>query len=442
MSRSVRAAFAAAVIGALLSPLVASVAGATNTSTTLPGPAPNQSQIDATQSQVSQIESTLTQEEQQTSVLDDRYNTAVQNLQNAQSALQALAASLGQTRSAVSADKRLVATDAIAAYVYGTPDTGLASYFSTSANLSQARNQYTDQIVGNLTRDELALERSEARLQSEQAQQETVAAQAQAEAAQAKSLAQQNEQEAAATKATLGQAQGQLAQEVAQAAIEEAQQEAAAAAKAASQAQQKQAAQAAQASAAAATVAGAVGGPASGAAATVAANQASGNAAVGGGSSGNAAAGGGSSGNAAAGGGSSGNGPVAGSSSGSGSGASAVQAAVSQLGVPYVFGGEQPGVGFDCSGLVQWAWSQAGVSIPRTTEVEWPSLHHVPLNALEPGDLLFYYNLDGDNQVDHVVMFAGSGPYGTDTVIQAPFTGSSVSYSPIFTTDLIGAARP
>jgi cell wall-associated NlpC family hydrolase len=408
----VRAALVAAGIGALLAPLVASGAEATNTSTTLPGPAPNQSQIDETQSQVSQIEATLTQEEQQTSVLDDRYNTAVQNLQNAQSALQVLAASLDHTRSAVAADKRLVAADAIAAYVYGTPDTGLASYFSTSANLSEARNQYTAQIVGNLTRDELALESSEARLQSEQAQQETAAAQAQAQAAQAKSLAQQNEQEAAATKATLGQVQGQLAQEVAQAAIDEAQQEAAAAAKAASQAQQQKASQAAAAAAAAATVAGAVGGSASGAAATNAANQASGS------------------------------GPVGGSSSGSGSGTAAVRAAVSQLGVPYVFGGEQAGVGFDCSGLVQWAWSQAGVSIPRTTEVEWPSLHHVSLNALEPGDLLFYYNLDGDHQVDHVVMYTGSGPYGTATVIQAPFTGSSVSYSPIFTTDLIGAARP
>ena len=120
----------------------------------------------------------------------------------------------------------------------------------------------------------------------------------------------------------------------------------------------------------------------------------------------------------------------------------AVQAAVSQLGVPYVFGGEQPGVGFDCSGLVQWAWSQAGISIPRTTETEWPALTHVSLDALQPGDLLFYYNLDDDNQVDHVVMYAGSGPYGTDTVIQAPFTGSTVSYSPIFTEGLIGAARP
>ena len=135
-------------------------------------------------------------------------------------------------------------------------------------------------------------------------------------------------------------------------------------------------------------------------------------------------------------------GPVGGTGSGNGQQMAAVQAAVSQLGVPYVFGGEQAGVGFDCSGLVQWAWRQAGVSIPRTTETEWPALTHVSLTALEPGDLLFYYNLDGDNQVDHVVMYTGSGPYGSDTVIQAPFTGSTVSYSPIFTEGLIGAARP
>ncbi len=385
------------------------VAGAT-TSTTLPGPAPNQSQINATQSQVTQIETTLTQEEQQTSVLDDKYNTAVQNLQNAQSALQSIGTSLVHARAAVAVDKRLVATDAVAAYVYGTPETGIASYFSSSATLNQARNQYTDQIVGNLTRDETSLEHSETRLQSEEAQQQNVAAQAQSEAAQAKSLAQANEQEAAATKATLSQVQGQLAQEVAQAAVVEAQQEAAAAAAARNEAQQQAAAAAA---AAAATVAGTVGGASSGAAATDAANQAGGTI-----------------------------GPVGGSSTGTSSGMAAVQAAVSQLGVPYVFGGEEAGVGFDCSGLVQWAWAQAGVSISRTTETQWPSLTHVSLDALQPGDLLFYYNLDGDNQVDHVVMYTGSGPYGTDTVIQAPFTGSTVSYSPIFTEDLIGAARP
>ncbi len=398
----------AGFLGVWLSAAGPSGAGAT-TSTTLPGPAPNQSQIDATKSQVTQIENTLAQEEQQTSILDDKYNTAVQNLQNAQSSLQSIAVSLAHDRSAVEADKRQVRADALAAYVYATPETGLASYFSSSATLNQARNQYTEQIVGNLTKDEGTLQHSAARLQTEQVQQQTVAAQAQSEAAQAKSLAQANVQEAAATKATLAQVQGQLAQQVAQAAIAEAQQEAAAAAAAASAAQRQQAAAAA---ATAATVAGAVGGASSGAAATDAANQAAGA------------------------------GPVGGSSQGSGGGMAAVQAAVSQLGVPYVFGGEQAGVGFDCSGLVQWAWAQAGVTMPRTTETEWPTLTHVPLDALQPGDLLFYYNLDGDNQVDHVVMYTGSGPYGTNTVIQAPFTGSTVSYSPIFTAGLIGAARP
>jgi cell wall-associated NlpC family hydrolase len=398
------------LLAALLSTAAATNAGAT-TSTTLPGPAPNQSQINATKSQVSQVETTLAQEEQQTSILDEKYDTAQQDLLNAQTALQAIAANLVHERSSVKADKQLVATDAVAAYVYGTPQTGFASYFSQSATQNQERNQYTNQIVGNLSKDETSLLQSETVLQSQETAQQSEAAQAQSEAAQAQSLAQANEQEAAATKSTLNQVQGQLAQEVAAAAIQEAQQEAAAAAAARNAAAQQQAAAAA---ATAATVAGAVGGSSSGAAATTAADQAGGA-----------------------------TGPVGGSASGSSAGMAAVQAAVSQLGVPYVFGGEEAGVGFDCSGLVQWAWGQAGVTIPRTTETQWPVLTHVSLDALEPGDLLFYQNLDNDGGlVDHVVMYAGSGPYGTDTVIQAPFTGSTVSYSPIFTEDLIGAARP
>jgi cell wall-associated NlpC family hydrolase len=399
----------AGLLGALLSATAVANAGAT-TSTTLPGPAPNQSQINATKSQVSQIESTLAQEEQQTSVLDDKYNTAEQNLQDAQTAMQSIAANLVHTRSTIDIDRRLVAKDAVQAYVHGTPQTGFASYFSNSASLNEARQQYTSQIVGNLTKDEVALLQAQTQLQAQEAAQQTAASQAQTEAAQAKSLAQANEAEAAATKSTLNQIQGQLAQEVATAAIQEAQQEAAASARAASAASKQRAAAAA---AAAATVAGAVGGSASAAAATAAANQAGGSI-----------------------------GPVGGSATGGSAGMAAVQAAASQLGVPYVFGGEQPGVGFDCSGLVQWAWGQAGISIPRTTETEWPALTHVSLDALQPGDLLFYYNLDDDNQVDHVVMYTGSGPYGTNTVIQAPFTGSTVSYSPIFTEGLIGAARP
>ena len=123
-------------------------------------------------------------------------------------------------------------------------------------------------------------------------------------------------------------------------------------------------------------------------------------------------------------------------------GQEAVHAAESQIGVPYVWGGETPGVGFDCSGLVQWAWAQAGIKIPRTTESQWPALVHVSLSDLEPGDLLFYYNLDDDNSIDHVVMYVGSGPYGVDTVIAAAHTGTNVDYEPVFTNGLYGEARP
>jgi cell wall-associated NlpC family hydrolase len=361
---------------------------------------------------VAQIETSLAQEVQQTSVLDDRYNTAVQNLQDAQNALETIAATLVRTRSQISADRQRLTDDVITSYVFGTPQTKFAALFSTSATVSDARQEYTNDIVGNLDGARTALLTSQSQLQSEQAQKQADATKAQAEAAQAKSLAVANEQEAAAARATLSQVQGQLAQEVAQAAVLEAQQEAAAAARAASAAAAQKAAAAAQA---AATVAGAVGGSTSEASATAAANQAAGSGSVG---------------------------PVGGTGSGNSQQMAAVQAAVSQLGVPYVFGGETPGSGFDCSGLTQWAWAQAGVSIPRTTESQWPSLQHVSLGSLEPGDLLYYYNLDGDSQVDHVVMYTGSGPYGTSTVIQAPFTGSTVSYSPIFTAGLIGAARP
>jgi len=127
---------------------------------------------------------------------------------------------------------------------------------------------------------------------------------------------------------------------------------------------------------------------------------------------------------------------------GSAQGNRAVAFAMSQRGVPYSWGGETPGVGFDCSGLVQWAWARAGINIPRTTQAQWPVMFHVTYTNLQPGDLLYYYNLDGDHQVDHVVMYVGSGPWGVDTTIAAAHTGTTVSLAPLFTAGLIGAARP
>jgi cell wall-associated NlpC family hydrolase len=92
--------------------------------------------------------------------------------------------------------------------------------------------------------------------------------------------------------------------------------------------------------------------------------------------------------------------------------------------------------------LTQWAWAQAGVSIPRTATAQYAATTHVSLSSLQPGDLLFYKNLDTDGIIDHVVMYVGSGPYGSQTIIQAPYTGTTVSYSPLYTTDLVGAGRP
>lgn len=113
----------------------------------------------------------------------------------------------------------------------------------------------------------------------------------------------------------------------------------------------------------------------------------------------------------------------------------AIEAAASQLGVPYVWGGEQPGVGFDCSGLTQWSWAQAGVSIPRTAQDQYDAIPHVPLSDLQPGDLVFWD--DGTTSVQHVAMYVGNGE-----VVQAPETGEDVSYSAIWTDGLVGAGRP
>ncbi len=120
------------------------------------------------------------------------------------------------------------------------------------------------------------------------------------------------------------------------------------------------------------------------------------------------------------------------------SGLKAVQAAESQLGVPYVWGDANPGIGFDCSGLVMWSWSQAGISLPHSAESQYMETTRIPLSDLQPGDLIFYAD---NGYVYHVVLYAGSGPYGKDTVIQAEETGTPISYTPI-PPDPYAAGRP
>ena len=99
----------------------------------------------------------------------------------------------------------------------------------------------------------------------------------------------------------------------------------------------------------------------------------------------------------------------------------AVQAALTQRGVPYRLGGEQKGIGFDCSGLCQWAYAQAGFTIPRTSETQWAASYpKVSPNNVVPGDLV-YTNWGNEVSPGHVVMAIGGGK-----VIAAPSTGQVV----------------
>ncbi|KUI09020.1 glycoside hydrolase [Mycolicibacterium acapulense] len=98
--------------------------------------------------------------------------------------------------------------------------------------------------------------------------------------------------------------------------------------------------------------------------------------------------------------------------------ASAVRYALTQLGVPYDWGGTTPGVGLDCSGLTQWAYSEAGLALPRLAQ-EQDVGAPVAAGSLRPGDLAVW---DG-----HVAMVVGNGQ-----MIEA---GDPVKLSPIRTTN-------
>jgi cell wall-associated NlpC family hydrolase len=112
----------------------------------------------------------------------------------------------------------------------------------------------------------------------------------------------------------------------------------------------------------------------------------------------------------------------------------AVQAAESQIGVPYQWGAESPGVGFDCSGLTQWSWGQAGVSIPRTAQGQYNAVAHVPMSSVEPGDLIFWAS---GGSITHVGIYVGNGD-----VVHAPSTGGRVRIEAIWPSGLVGAGRP
>ncbi|MEV0536696.1 transglycosylase family protein [Kitasatospora sp. NPDC050463] len=93
-----------------------------------------------------------------------------------------------------------------------------------------------------------------------------------------------------------------------------------------------------------------------------------------------------------------------------GSMAAAVSFAQSKVGQAYVYGGTGNG-GWDCSGLTQAALRAAGISVPRVAADQAAASTHVSLDALKPGDLLFWSNNGQDSGVYHVALYIGDGKY-------------------------------
>ena len=116
----------------------------------------------------------------------------------------------------------------------------------------------------------------------------------------------------------------------------------------------------------------------------------------------------------------------------------AVAAARSELGTSYHWGGSSPTTGFDCSGLMQWAYAKAGIRIPRVTYDQIDVGQHIPRSKLLPGDLVFFQDASGD--VRHVGMSLGG-----DKFIQAPHTGDVVKISslnePYYAREFAGGRR-
>ena len=296
---------------------------------------------------------------------------------------------ISEDQSRVNKDEGQLRTQAIADYTDSGTSNQVTQMFSSNVNTSGIRSEYSSIATGNVTTTvdnlhtaQFHLQATEQALREQQTQATATRNNLQASENQASNLEAQDQ-------ATLDSVNSHIQHLVAQQQAEQA-----AAAKAAATAafnQRVAAAQAAQAQAAAAQTATPSGG-------------------------GSTAGGGGASTPVV---------PTAPAPPLAAGAAGAVQAAESQIGVPYVWGGDTP-AGFDCSGLVQWSYAQVGISLPHYSGAQYDDTTHIPLADIEPGDLLFY----GPGGDEHVAMYVGGG-----SMIEAPYTGASVWITGVRTGD-------
>src|SRR3954454_14725466 len=109
----------------------------------------------------------------------------------------------------------------------------------------------------------------------------------------------------------------------------------------------------------------------------------------------------------------------------------AVDTALAQVGDPYVWAGAGPD-SFDCSGLTQYAYAAAGIYLPHSSSMQSTIGTPVSYDALQPGDLVFFYS-----PVSHVAMYIGNGQ-----IVHAPYSGTTVQVVELaYMPDFAGARR-
>lgn len=115
----------------------------------------------------------------------------------------------------------------------------------------------------------------------------------------------------------------------------------------------------------------------------------------------------------------------------------AARIASEQVGIRYKYGGATPNTGFDCSGLVQFAYQQAGQSVPRTSAAQYSASTRISLDEARPGDLLFFARW---RKVNHVGIYIGDGMF-----VHAPSGGKHVTVgkmsNPYYQKHFVSAGR-
>ncbi len=333
--------------------------------------------ISNAQAKASQIEAQLTAAQNKMSLLSQQYDAARYKLATVNTNISNTEATIGADQHQVSSDRKTLSNAAIASYVNDGAASAQNPIFSNNKTAGAA-DEYSNIALGDIDLAVANLHTAENSLAVEEAQLQVQHGQATAAVNAEQAAVNANNAAVAQQTAALAQEKGQIAQLITQ----QQEAEAAAAQRLASQR-------------------------------LAAAQQSSGNAIEAGLN-------------------------VAAPPPTAPGGAGAVQAALSQVGVPYRWGAESPkgsgDPGFDCSGLTAWAWGQVGVGLPHYSGAQMSDSAPVPLSDLQPGDLLFY----GPGGDEHVAMYIGGGE-----MVEAPFTGADVRTTGArFSGGFVGAGRP